>query len=91
MIVPHLDPIQQGLLFSDHKTSQTRRRRSTMKKTALLLAAAAALLATSVAAQETIAPGANVSVVFDQELPNAGAVSTCTRRREMSALGNQRT
>ena len=32
-----------------------------MKKTALLLTAAAALLATSVAAQETIAPGANVS------------------------------
>jgi quercetin dioxygenase-like cupin family protein len=41
-----------------------------MKKTALLLTAAAALLATSVAAQETIAPGANVSVVFDQDLPN---------------------
>jgi quercetin dioxygenase-like cupin family protein len=41
-----------------------------MKKTALLLTAAAALVATSVAAQETIAPGANVSVVFDQELPN---------------------
>ena len=41
-----------------------------MNKTALLLTAAAALVATSVAAQETIAPGANVSVVFDQELPN---------------------
>ena len=41
-----------------------------MKKTALLLTAAAALFATSVAAQETIAPGANVSVVSDQELPN---------------------
>ena len=41
-----------------------------MKKTALLLTAAAALLATSVAAGETTAPGANVSVVFDQELPN---------------------
>jgi quercetin dioxygenase-like cupin family protein len=41
-----------------------------MKKTALLLTAAAALFATSVSAQETIAPGANVSVVFDQELPN---------------------
>jgi quercetin dioxygenase-like cupin family protein len=40
-----------------------------MKKIALLLAAAAALFATSVAAQE-IAPGANVSVVFDQALPN---------------------
>ena len=40
-----------------------------MNKTALLLTAAAALVATSVAAQETIAPGANVSVVFDQELP----------------------
>lgn len=43
-----------------------------MKKTALLLTAAAAvaLFATSVAAQESTAPGANVSVVFDQELPN---------------------
>ena len=41
-----------------------------MKKTALLLAAAAALFATSVVAQQTIAPAANVSVVFDQELPN---------------------
>ena len=41
-----------------------------MKKTALLLTAAAALFATSVAAQEKIAPGAKVSVVFDQELPN---------------------
>lgn len=40
-----------------------------MKKIALLLAAAA-LFATSVTAQETIAPGAKVSVVFDQELPN---------------------
>ena len=40
-----------------------------MKKTALLLTVAAALLATNLAAQE-IAPGANVSVVFDQELPN---------------------
>jgi hypothetical protein len=37
-----------------------------VKKTALLLAAAAALFATSVIAQQTIAPGANVSVVFDQ-------------------------
>jgi quercetin dioxygenase-like cupin family protein len=45
-------------------------RRSIMNKTALLLTAAAALFATSVAAQETIAPGANASVVFDQELPN---------------------
>lgn len=40
-----------------------------MKKTALLLTAAAALFSTSAAAQE-IAPGAKVSVVFDQELPN---------------------
>ena len=39
-------------------------------KSPLLLAAAAALFATSVVAQQTIAPGANVSVVFDQELPN---------------------
>jgi quercetin dioxygenase-like cupin family protein len=41
-----------------------------MKRTALLLTAAASLLATTVVAQETIAPGANVSVVFDRELPN---------------------
>ena len=41
-----------------------------MKKTALLLTAAAALLTTSVGAQDPIAPGAKVSVVFDQELPN---------------------
>ena len=41
-----------------------------MKKTALPLVAAAALFATSVAAQQTIAPGAKVSVVFNQELPN---------------------
>lgn len=41
-----------------------------MKKTALLITAAAALFATGTAAKETIAPGANVSVVFAQELPN---------------------
>jgi quercetin dioxygenase-like cupin family protein len=41
-----------------------------MGKIALLLVAAAALFAFSLAAQETIAPGAKVSVVFDQELPN---------------------
>ena len=40
-----------------------------MKKTALLLTAAAALFTTSLTA-ETTAPGANVSVVFDQKLPN---------------------
>jgi quercetin dioxygenase-like cupin family protein len=37
---------------------------------ALFLSAAIALLAPIVAAQDTIAPGAKVSVVFDQELPN---------------------
>jgi quercetin dioxygenase-like cupin family protein len=41
-----------------------------MKKTALLLMASAALLSTSATAHETIAKGANVSVVFDRELPN---------------------
>jgi len=41
-----------------------------MRKTALLLTAAAVLIATSVAAEETRAPGAKVSLVFDQELPN---------------------
>ena len=52
------------------QTTRPQRRRRTMKKTALLLTAAATLFATSVAAQETIAPGANVAVVFDKELPN---------------------
>src|SRR5262245_2863282 len=43
-----------------------------MRKVALLqaTAATAALFGTSVAAEDTIAPGANVSVVFDQKLPN---------------------
>lgn len=41
-----------------------------MKYAALLLMAGAALCTTSVAAQEKIAEGANVSIVFDQELPN---------------------
>lgn len=41
-----------------------------MNKIAALLAVGAALFSTSVAAQETIAAGAKVSVVFDQELPN---------------------
>ena len=41
-----------------------------MRKTALLLTAAAALIATGVAAEETLAPGAKVSLVFDQGLPN---------------------
>lgn len=36
----------------------------------LFLSAAAALLAPIVAAQDTIAPGAKVSLVFEQELPN---------------------
>ena len=36
----------------------------------LFLSAAVALFAPIVAAQDTIAPGAKVSVVFDQELPN---------------------
>ena len=42
-----------------------------MKKIAMMLpTVAAALFATSVAAQQSITPGANVSVVFDRELPN---------------------
>src|SRR5687768_5756659 len=41
-----------------------------MKKAALLLTAAAALFATGVAAHEEIAPGAKVTVTFDQALPN---------------------
>ena len=49
-----------------------------MNKVALLLAAAAALLATSAAAHEEIAPGAKVSVVFDQALPNVPGKSLRT-------------
>jgi quercetin dioxygenase-like cupin family protein len=45
-----------------------------MKKIALLLAAVA-LFAPVVAAQDTIAPGAKVSVVFDHELPNVPSKS----------------
>lgn len=41
-----------------------------MKKITVLLAVGAALFSTAVAAADSIAPGANVSVVFDQELPN---------------------
>jgi quercetin dioxygenase-like cupin family protein len=50
------------------------KRRSALRKTALVLTAAAALFTTSVSAEET-APGANVSVVFDQELPNVSGKS----------------
>jgi quercetin dioxygenase-like cupin family protein len=51
-----------------------------MTKAALLMAtaAAAALFATSVAAHEEIAPGAKVTVVFDQELPNVPGKSMRT-------------
>lgn len=59
----HAEPIAGDI-------TATRERRRNMKFTALMLTTAAALFATGVAAQETIAPGANVSVVFDQELPN---------------------
>ena len=41
-----------------------------MKKSALLLLAGASLLSANVAAQETNAPAAQVSKVFDRELPN---------------------
>lgn len=41
-----------------------------MNRATLLLTAAASLIATSVGAHETLAPGAKVSVVFDQALPN---------------------
>ncbi len=49
-----------------------------MNKAALLLTAAAALFATGVAAHETIAPGASVTVVFDQALPNVPGKSMRT-------------
>jgi hypothetical protein len=42
-----------------------------MNKIALFVAAAAALFATSIAAQENIGRNAKVTLVFDQELPNA--------------------
>lgn len=41
-----------------------------MKKAALLFTATATLFATVVGAQETVAPGANISVTFDEVLPN---------------------
>lgn len=41
-----------------------------MNKFGLLLTASALLVSTSVFAHDTVAPGARVSVVFDQELPN---------------------
>lgn len=46
-----------------------------MKKSLLLLTTAAAVFATSANAHEMIAPGANVSVVFDQMLPNVSGKS----------------
>ncbi len=49
-----------------------------MKMTVLLLTIAAALFATSAAAHEEIAPGAKVTVVFDQELPNVPGKSMRT-------------
>lgn len=49
-----------------------------MKKAALLLSIAAALLATRAAAHEEVAPGAKVSVVFDQPLPNVPGKSMRT-------------
>ena len=49
-----------------------------MTKVALLLAAVAALFATGAAAHEEIAPGAKVSVVFDQPLPNVPGKSLRT-------------
>ena len=42
-----------------------------MNKIALLVAAAATLFATSVAAQQDIGKNAKVTLVFDQQLPNA--------------------
>jgi quercetin dioxygenase-like cupin family protein len=41
-----------------------------MNKIALFIAASIALFATSVSAQETIGKNANVTLVFDQALPN---------------------
>jgi len=46
-----------------------------MRKIALLLTSAVGLFATSVAATETLAPGANVTVVFDQQPPNVPSKS----------------
>ena len=49
-----------------------------MKTVALLLAAAVALLATGAAAHDDIAPGAKVTVVYDEELPNVPGKSMRT-------------
>ena len=49
-----------------------------MKKTALLLSIAATLFATPIAAHEELAPGAKVTVVFDQVLPNVPGKSMRT-------------
>ena len=49
-----------------------------MNKAALLLTVAAALIATSAAAHEELDPGAKVTVVFDQELPNVPGKSMRT-------------
>ena len=49
-----------------------------MNKIALLLAAAAALSATRAGAHEELAPGAKVTVVFDQALPNVPGKSLRT-------------
>jgi len=52
------------------RSSRKRRRATRSCLGVLFLSAAAALLAPIVAAQDTLAPGAKVSVVFDRELPN---------------------
>jgi quercetin dioxygenase-like cupin family protein len=49
-----------------------------MNKAALLMTVAAALIATSAAAHEELDPGAKVTVVFDQELPNVPGKSMRT-------------
>ena len=49
-----------------------------MNKAALLLTIAAALIATPIAAHEELDPGAKVTVVFDQELPNVPGKSMRT-------------
>jgi len=49
-----------------------------MNKVAVLLTIAAALFATPIAAHEELAPGAKVTVVFDQALPNVPGKSMRT-------------
>lgn len=65
--VPIVTGSERGNIAGDWIVGQTR---FAGRLGVLFLAAAVALFAPIVAAQDKLAPGATVSVVFDQELPN---------------------